>query len=136
MNKVVLLVLASVCLSGCIQHPLVRADIAARAKTQLVGMSSQDLLLCAGVPARTMQSAGLEFWTYASGGDASGHVSGGGYGPARVSLHKYYCEVTVVLSQGRVQQVRYAGNTGNPILQGEQCAYALEHCVRPAQGQR
>lgn len=40
-----------------------------------------------------------------------------------------YCDVHIVLKDGRVQAVNYSGRTGGLLTQGEQCAYAVENCV-------
>jgi hypothetical protein len=37
--------------------------------------------------------------------------------------------VNVVMTDGRVSNVNYVGDTGGPITQGEQCAFAVRNCV-------
>jgi hypothetical protein len=41
-----------------------------------------------------------------------------------------YCTVNVVMSDGLVSRVNYAGPTGGPLTGGEQCAFAVENCTR------
>jgi hypothetical protein len=38
--------------------------------------------------------------------------------------------VNVVMTAGRVSSVNYVGDTGGLITQGEQCAFAVQNCVR------
>jgi hypothetical protein len=119
-------------LSGCASTKFGRADLAQRAKTEMIGMSKKDLLLCAGVPVRSQQVEDLEFLTYNSGGDSVGYAAGGSgssTGGGAISLHKRYCEVTFALQNGVISKVSYAGRTGGLITEGEQCAFVLQNCV-------
>ena len=117
--------------SGCAVQ---RANTANRARSDMVGMSKVDLLSCAGVPVRQAQAEGLEFLTYAGGGDNlnAGVVTSTSQNTAigiGKSAHKY-CEATIVLKDGFVQRVNYQGRTGGLLTQGEQCAFIVENCVR------
>jgi hypothetical protein len=40
------------------------------------------------------------------------------------------CTVSVVMSDDHVARVNYSGPTGGLLTQGEQCAFAVENCVR------
>ncbi len=119
-------------MSGCAR--LHRAEIAAQAQTEMIGMSKRDLYLCAGVPVRQAQIEGLEFLTYAGGGDSTGAAVGtstpSGVAVGAISTQRRYCEVTFVLDNGIVQKVNYQGRTGGWASQGEQCAFVVEKCVK------
>ncbi|HEY6895853.1 MAG TPA: hypothetical protein VI279_01220 [Rhodocyclaceae bacterium] len=43
---------------------------------------------------------------------------------------KRSCTVNVVMTDGRVSRVNYQGPTGGLLTKGEQCAYAIENCVK------
>jgi len=115
--------------------PLQRAETAAQAQTQMVGMSKKDLYLCAGVPVRQQTVEGLEFLTYSGGGDttSTGIATGTGSSTAVASgsSHRRYCEVTFVLRDSVIEKVNYQGRTGGPASKGEQCAFVVERCVKP-----
>jgi hypothetical protein len=133
MNRIVFAIaIALLLLPGCAR--LVRSHEAARAQTELIGMSKKDLYLCAGVPARQATVEGLEFLTYSSGGDnVSVGVAGAtlpSVGVGVATTQHRYCEVTFVLDQGIVKKVEYQGRTGGLISQGEQCAYVIENCLK------
>lgn len=119
-------------LPGCASTKFGRADLSERAKTELIGKSKKDILMCAGVPIRSQQTENMEFMTYYSGGDSDAYVAGGAgsyAGGGAVSVKKRYCEVTFVLSDGVVEKVNYAGRTGGLITEGEQCAFVLQNCL-------
>lgn len=127
-------VLVSLIMLGCAtsSSKFQRAEIAERAKTEMVGMSKTDLLSCAGVPARSQQVDELEFLTYLSGGDSVGIATGGtssSTGVGVIATKKRYCEVTFVLKDGRIEKVNYTGRTGGYATQGEQCAFVVANCL-------
>ena len=110
------------------------ANTANNARSNMIGMSKTDLLSCAGVPVRQAQSSGLEFLTYAGGGDSlnTGVVTGTSSNTAVVigKSARKYCEATMVLKDGFIQRVNYQGRTGGLLTQGEQCAFIVENCAR------
>jgi len=130
-HTLALLVIATL-LGGCASTKFGRADLAERAKMELVGKSKKDILMCAGVPVRSQQVENMEFMTYYSGGDSDAYVAGGAgssAGGGAVSVKKRYCEVTFALRDGVVERVNYAGRTGGLITEGEQCAFVLQNCL-------
>lgn len=90
-----------------------RAELAARAKTELIGLSKTELLTCAGVPVRSTTEGDQEFMSYGA--------SSYGWGSS--------CVVTFVLKDGAVKTISYSGRTGRRSQNGEQCAYAVANCV-------
>jgi hypothetical protein len=119
-------------ISGCAR--LHRAEVAAQAQMEMIGMSKKDLYLCAGVPVRQAETEGLEFLTYIGGGDSTSVAVGTATSPntavSSISTQRRYCEVTFVLDNGIVQKVNYQGRTGGWASQGEQCAFVVEKCVK------
>jgi hypothetical protein len=90
-----------------------RAELAQRAKTELVGLSKTELLTCAGVPLRSAIEGEQEFLSYGA--------SGYGWGNS--------CVVTFVLKDGAVRTISYSGRTGRRSQNGEQCAYTVANCL-------
>jgi hypothetical protein len=115
-------------LSGCAYNRVKTAHIA---KTELIGMSKGELLSCAGVPDKAMSSNGSEYLSYRSGGETSYSANTiYGYNATTFINSKYkFCDITITLKNDKVQSVKYSGQTGGLLTQGEQCAYVLENCV-------
>jgi hypothetical protein len=124
-------VLVPFLLTGCAVQ---RAEVAARAQKNLVGMSKAELLSCAGVPLRQDRAEGLEFLTYAGGGDVVSQAvvtqTSPSNGVASGKSARRYCEATFVLRDGRVERVNYQGRTGGLLTKGEQCAFIVESCLK------
>lgn len=117
----------SVTLAGC---AIQRAQVAEDARAQLVGMSKEQILTCMGPPASKAAEAQTEVWSYNSGDGtvvASGSVSGGSFSGVSSSR---FCKINLVFAAGSVSAVNYQGPTGGLITAGEQCAYAVNACVR------
>jgi hypothetical protein len=137
--------LAAACLPGCAVQ---RAVVANDAQEKMVGLTKEQLLACMGPPATKAAEGVTEVWSYNSGNDRTtvntfGHsttnvsVSGGsGYATGRASTlssgigiaSRRYCNVSVVMADGRVNRVNYAGPTGGLLTGGEQCAFAVQNC--------
>ncbi|MFB3109233.1 MAG: hypothetical protein ACE1ZE_07695 [Candidatus Binatia bacterium] len=115
---------------GCAIH---RANLAERARTELVGMSKVDLVSCVGAPVRSGKVGDMEVLTYVGGGDTIGFAGGGagsGVGGGAVALKRRYCEVTFVLRNDVVEKINYLGRTGGLLSKGEQCAFVVENCLQ------
>jgi hypothetical protein len=52
------------------------------------------------------------------------------YGGTAVASSRF-CNINIVMASGRVTVVNYTGPTGGLLTAGEQCAYAVDACVRP-----
>jgi outer membrane protein assembly factor BamE (lipoprotein component of BamABCDE complex) len=125
-----------VLLSGCAVQ---RAQEAADAKAQMIGMSKEQVLSCAGIPTQKAAEGQLELWSYVSGNGytntaVSANVNSySGYtnGTAEGISTRRYCVVNIAMEDGRVKQVTYAGPTGGLLTAGEQCAFAVRNCLRP-----
>jgi hypothetical protein len=115
-------------LCGC---AIQRAQVAQDARVQMVGMSKEQVLACMGPPASKAAEAQTEVWGYNSGDGtvvASGSVSGGNFSGVSSSR---FCKINMVFAGGAVSTVNYQGPTGGLITAGEQCAYAVDACVKP-----
>jgi len=130
-RMIVFLALIAIFCSGCAFQ---RASDAARAKTELIGMTKIELLSCAGVPIRQEKVGNLEFLTYSGGGDSGGPAFGTAVSPSTVIggsvRFRRYCEATFILNSGVVEKIIYAGRTGPPGASGEQCAFIIENCLK------
>ena len=118
----------AVALGGC---AIQRAQIAQDARVQMVGLSKEQVLVCMGPPASKAAEGQTEVWSYSSGDGttiASGTVSSGNF--SGVSSRRF-CQINVIISGGAVSTVNYQGPTGGLITAGEQCAYAVDACVKP-----
>jgi hypothetical protein len=122
------IVALAVAVSGC---AIQRAQIAQDARVQMVGMSKEQVLVCMGPQASKAAEGQTDVWSYNSGDGttiASGSVSQGSF--SGVSSRRF-CQINVVMSGGAVSAVNYQGPTGGLITAGEQCAYAVDACVKP-----
>jgi hypothetical protein len=118
----------AIVLAGC---AIQRAQIAQDARAQMVGMSKEQVLTCMGPPANKATEGQTEVWGYNSGDgtvEASGSVSGGNFSGVSSSR---FCKINLVFAGAAVSGVNYQGPTGGFITAGEQCAYAVDACVRP-----
>jgi outer membrane protein assembly factor BamE (lipoprotein component of BamABCDE complex) len=110
-------------LSGC---EFQRAQKAEAAKASMVGMTKEQVLTCMGPPAQKSAEGMTEVWSYSSGnGEIDTRASA-----ATAASEQRFCIVNVVLHNGAVSAINYNGPTGGPLTAGEQCAYAIENCVR------
>lgn len=132
MKYTLILAIIATLLAGCASTKFGRANLAERAKVELIGKSKKDILICAGVPTRSQQAKNMEFMTYYSGGDSNIYMADGAdssAGGGTVFAKKRYCEVTFVLRDEIVEKVNYSGRTGGLITEGEQCAFVLQNCL-------
>ncbi|PWC39271.1 hypothetical protein [Azospirillum sp. TSO35-2] len=117
---------AVMAVSGC---SVQRAQTAEAAKTQLVGMSRENILSCMGAPTSRATEGRTEVWTYVSAPGTYDSVTTGGSNFAFTKSRARNCTVNVVMSDGRVSRINYLGRTGGLLTAGEQCAYAVEGCM-------
>ncbi|MDB4985786.1 MAG: hypothetical protein JWN04_964 [Myxococcaceae bacterium] len=116
-----------IALSGCALH---RARVAHKAERQLIGLSEEDLLQCAGAPAQEKRAGSLSFLTYHGGGDAVAVAQPFGQSQIGIATIKHrYCDATFTLRNGRVAELHYRGRTGGLLTRDEQCAFVVDGCV-------
>jgi hypothetical protein len=83
-------------------------------------MTKEQVLGCMGAPA-----------TKAAEGDMTvASASCDRYGGTAVSSSRF-CNINIVFAGGRVSAINYTGPTGGLLTAGEQCAYAVNNCVKP-----
>ena len=115
-------------LGGCAFQ---RAEIAQDARAQMVGMTKEQVLGCMGAPATKAAEGATEVWGFASGnGMTVATASYDKYGGTAVSSNRF-CNINIVFAGGRVSAINYTGPTGGLLTAGEQCAYAVNNCVKP-----
>jgi hypothetical protein len=119
-----------------------RAQDAEDAKTQMVGMSKEDVFACMGPPTQKSSEGKTEIWSYPSSNGrvdslatagaygTAGNNSASAFGVASGFSEKRFCVVNLVMASGKVKAVNYNGPTGGVFTKGEQCAYAIENCVK------
>jgi hypothetical protein len=89
----------------------------------------EQVLACMGAPGNKAAEGATEVWGYASGnGMTVASASFDRYGGTAVSSNRF-CNVNVV-SGGQVSAVNCTGPTGGLLTAGEQCAYAVDACVK------
>ena len=142
---------AAFIVSGCAVQ---RAVVARSAQEKMVGLSREQVLACMGPPASKAAEGATEVWSYNSGND---HVTAVGTGYAQTdgsfsgqrlgntysgtgsatttslstaTASRRFCTVNVVMSEGRVSRLNYAGPTGGILTGGEQCAFVVENCAQ------
>lgn len=117
--------LVALLLTSC---ALQRAQEAADARTQMVGMPQEQVLACMGPPVNRAAAGATEVWSYNSGnGRQTVNVVAQG---TAVSTARS-CTVNVTMVNSRVNQINYLGPTGGLLTEGEQCAFAIRACVPP-----
>ena len=129
MKKLTVLLLAATLLPGaCAQRD---AAVAEDGRQRLVGLRSDDLRLCAGVPNLTAQSEGGEFWTYDRAPPPTGlsvpvPVAGGAVSLAGVNS----CRVTFQLVEGRVTRIAFSSASELGLARDSACAPVVQGCLR------
>lgn len=145
--KIIILVCRAAALAGC---AIERAQVAQDARAQMVGRSKEQVLACMGPPGNKAAEGQTEVWSYASGNGYSatmatadvnttgqatrtgnqvyGSANSTGFGTA-ISTRRF-CTVNVVMTNGMVSAVNYQGPTGGLLTAGEQCAFAVDACVK------
>ena len=145
------LVGGAIALAGCAVQ---RAVVAQGAQEKMVGLSREKVLACMGPPATRAAEGTTEVWSYGSGNDSTTTI-GTGYAQTNGSIlgerrgnqfsatgqatttslstvnsNRRFCTVNVVMTDGRVSKLNYAGPTGGILTGGEQCAFAVQNCLQ------
>ena len=104
---------------------------ARRAQSELVGLSQDELHMCAGLPTKSETRGPATYDTYeqaaaTSSSDFSaslpliGSLSFGASG---------YCHTTFRIVNGKVTEVAYAGDTGDIFGHVANCSQLVDHCL-------
>jgi hypothetical protein len=120
-------------LTGCAYHD---SRVATTAERSLVGLSTAELDLCAGLPTKQERiDASTEMRSYErsettnSGVNITFPIIGGGLNIGNGG----YCHATFKLVDGQVAALSYAGDTGIAGADGAICAPIVRTCVQQAQ---
>lgn len=129
MNRVIVSLLAALVLPGaCAQRESAMAE---DGQQRLIGLRSDDLRLCAGVPDRTATSDGGDFWTYDRAPPATGlsvpvPLMGGSVNLSGAN----YCRVTFQMVDQRVTRIAFQADNDVPGARNSACAPVLRGCLR------
>ena len=131
MNLVSVVLLAALGLTGC---SIIRAQTAADAQTEMVGMSRQQILRCMGPANRSAAAGASEIWSYDTGNGRINSLASvtrtGTSATGQTVRSGRHCTVIVEMRNGRVEQLKYLGATGGLLTRDEQCASAVKNCIR------
>ena len=110
------------------------ADKAERARTQMLGLTADQLQACAGQPTATNRENGIDLWSYFRETSRSATaISDVGYTPTNRGETSYdyfrYCEAVFALQQGRVRAVDFRGRTSTGRETLEPCGAIVQRCV-------
>jgi hypothetical protein len=122
--KITFLLLAGSCLTGCAFE---RAQVAQDARGAMVGFSKEQVLACMGPPVNKAVEGATEVWSYPSG---NGRVTAA-FGNGTATSSQRFCTVNITMTASKVSQINYLGPTGGFLTAGEQCAYAIQNCMKP-----
>jgi hypothetical protein len=128
--RILVVAVLGTALGGC---AIQRAQIAQDARAQMVGMPREQVLACMGPPANKAAEGQTEVWSYNSGDGTTFSNGSVSYGNFSGVSSRRFCQINVVMSGGAVSAVNYQGPTGGLITAGEQCAYAVDACIKRQQ---
>lgn len=106
-----------------------RAQIAAVAQSSMIGLTTDEVLICMGPAANKASDGVAEVWSYPSGDNHFSVEAAAGYGFVSGVDQIRYCVVNLTMVGGRVARVSYVGPTGGLLTPFEQCAFAVQNCV-------
>jgi hypothetical protein len=92
----------------------------------MIGFTKEQTLACMGPPANKGVEGATEVWSYPSGNG----MTVGTYGSGIATASGRFCTVNLTMTAGRISQVNYLGPTGGLLTAGEQCAFALQNCIK------
>lgn len=125
------------CLGGCAAQ---YAATAGRARSGLIGMTGDDLRMCAGHPANIDKSDDSEIWMYERGGVTTPGISvASAFVPWAGIITQPtggYCRVQLRMRAGHVAEVEYAGETDIWGAQDAACAPIIRTCLERRTGSR
>jgi hypothetical protein len=120
MNKLAISFAVAIVLCGC---ALERARVANEAQVSMIGFSKEQTLACMGPPANKAVEGSVEVWSYESGDGTRVAIVDG------VSSGRF-CKINITMDANKIRRIDYLGPTGGFISRGEQCAFALQQCVK------
>lgn len=123
-------IFCALALAACVSTPL--ATRVQTAKSSLLGMTKQDVRMCAGFPQRHHEEAGMTTWGYETRSQAGGvnlsaplwiantnlSITGGGN-----------CQAQFQFEDGRLTRLAYSGDNDGPQGRETLCAPIVEGCL-------
>lgn len=98
------------------------------ARTQMVGIQREQVLACMGSPAQKSIEGTGEVWNYTADNGKAGPGTNTAVNSSRFSSS--LCNIKIVFSNGQVSAVNYSGAGGLVATANEQCARAINSCIR------
>jgi hypothetical protein len=121
--RLIVLLFVATAVAAC---AIERAKIAQDARVSMIGMTKEQTLACMGPPANKAAEGATEVWSYPSGNG----MTVGSYGNGISTTSSRFCTVNLTMTNGNISQVNYLGPTGGLLSAGEQCAFAIQNCVK------
>ncbi len=95
------------------------------AQAKMIGLSKKQVRACLGAPDWRKRIGSTEIWSYGSGATT---IEGQGFATSGYPRHGH-CRVNIVLTNGAVSQINYAGLGGDTLDLGERCAFPAAACA-------
>lgn len=121
---------AIILLTGCAAQQIQPTGGIRASKIEVAGSSKQELLACAGAPARQEREDGVEYLTYVIkeyAGAAPGFTPGNPVQAARARNRA--CEATITIRNNMVEKIDYRDGWGE-YTEPAQCAPIFERCKK------
>lgn len=120
-------------LAGC--TPPSRFNIVDDAKIRLIGLSEQDITMCAGFPDRREEKEEVRIWSYRHDTDGGNLAVSAPVlaGLANTSVNYSSggdCSVQFLFVQGRVRRIAYSGDNDTTTGRDMLCAPVIDDCLR------
>ncbi|HLH11185.1 MAG TPA: hypothetical protein VKV77_04805 [Methylovirgula sp.] len=127
-----LLIILLIPMAGCAP---IDAQIAQTARKSLVGMSELDLETCLGLPDQKVTSGKTTIYTYYVNSTRTLDLTVPVINVVSASFSGY-CHATFRLENDKVTQVRYSGDTNDPVTGAKDtvCAPIVRSCVESRGG--
>lgn len=97
------------------------------AQAKMIGLSKSTVRACFGLPDWRKSTGSTEIWSYGFGTTT---IEGQAFATFGYPRHPR-CRVNVVMTNGAVSQVNYAGLAGDSLDLGERCAFPAAACAGP-----
>jgi hypothetical protein len=97
------------------------------AQAKMIGLSKTKIRACLGPPDWRKPVGSTEIWSYGSG---TTQTEGEGFATFGNPRHPH-CRINVVMTNGVVSQVNYAGLAGDSLDLGERCVFPAAACAGP-----
>ena len=126
MQKVSMVAVTAGCLglAGC---ALEKPEVDQVAQAKMIGLSKRAIHACLGPPAFRKSVGSTEIWAYENG---TTEIEGQGFASFGYPRHPH-CRVNIVMTNGAVSQINYAGPMGDSLDLGEHCVFPVAQCVGP-----